>query len=307
MEEVIKLNLFDNIISVKEVKEGYYKRKKYIVKTLEQQYFIKVLPYKATKKEIEKTKWIHETYIQNNIPLVPLLDIVIREDKTILVYPFFEGKNLKEKKLTLEEYNTYGSLVAKEVKKMNSIKCFPKMFNLFNLKQHHNKYIKKLNYILADENYKNKIIKLFTKEEIKNLKLRFKTLLKEIEHHEMILNHNDIKLANIMLDKDQHYYLVDIEPIDLTPIGFNINYSIYTFLFSNSYEKNEKTFLKGFIKTIDPNKNLIKEFEYFIISDFINELQSLIDKKYNILLKESKKIKEILLNKNNVLETILYS
>lgn len=304
MNIIRELNIFKNILSIEEISKGYPKRKKYIVKTIDKLYFVKIIPYKIEDEEVEKTKWIYKTYQENKIPVIPLLDIKAYENKTIYIYPFFEGKDLKENILTREEYKNYGKLVANEVKKMNQITDIPKEFKLFNLEKHCNDCIHKIDNLMLNEKYQEKIYRIFSKKELHDLKLRLKEILNDIKHDKMMLNHNDIKLANIMIDKNGKFYFVDIEPINLTPIGFNLNYSIYTFIYPNT--KDSQTFLRSFINTIDREKSLKKEWEYFIISDFINELSKLIDKDYEMLLKDKERINDILFNNNHYLEKILY-
>lgn len=189
---------------------------------------------------------------------------------------------------------------------MNQIKNYPDLFKSFDLREHCNKYIDAFKKVISKE--KEKIYNLFSDKEINNLILRFANLCEEIiENDEVMLNHNDVKIRNIMTNKDNDIYLVDIEPIDLTYRGFNINYSIYTFLFNNSLEKAERAFLKGFIQDYDVDKQLIKEYEYFIISDFINELEMLLRRHYDYLKNNQSFIKKVLFNRNDALIKILYS
>lgn len=306
LKDIIKqIELFDKAVSIEEVKKGYKRRKKYIVETVKEKYFVKILPYKSSYSEIEKTKWIYKAYQKENIPLIPLLDIIVKENKTILIFKYFEGKDLEESSLTLEQYESYGRKVSLEVKKMNRIKNYPTSFKAFDLKNHCNQYINRLKKVADDK--KSKMTSLFNDIEIEKLILRFQNLSEDIIGNEVMLNHNDIKTANVMLDKNYNFYLIDIEPIDLTYKGFNINYSIYTFLLNNNFEKEEKAFLKGFIKEYDPNKRLIKEWEYFIISDFINELERLLELYYEDLKNNISFIKKALFNEDNILVDLLYN
>lgn len=299
-----ELQISKNILKIEEIKRGYKKRKKYIIETTDDKYFVKVLPYKASQEEVEKTKWIHKIYKDRNIPIVPLKDVILKENKTILIYNYFYGKDLKESTLTLKEVENYGMKVASEVKKMNEIQQYPDLFKKFDLDEHYNKYIDRLNRVIDNE--EEKIYGLFNKTEIRKLILRLKELKEKIRSDDVMLNHNDIKIANIMLDEDGKFYFVDIEPIDLTYRGFNINYSIFTFLYNNNIDKREKRFLKGFIKEYDTDKCLIKEFEYFIITDFINELEMLLNRHYNYLKSNIAFIKSMLFNENNTLTHVLY-
>lgn len=303
---VNKFDLPSNVLKIDEIKKGYKKRKKYIVETTKRKYFIKVLPYKASLEEIEKIKWIYKIYEKENIPIVPLYDIILKKNTTILVYDYFEGNDLKDSLLTLEQYKNYGMKVSLEVKKMNRIRNYPNVFKRFDLKEHCNIYRDKFKKVISNE--KEKIYNLFSDKEINNLILRFENLCEYIiKNDEVMLNHNDVKIRNIMINNNNDIYLVDIDPIDLTYRGFNINYSIYTFLFNNSLEKAERAFLKGFIQEYDSDKQLIREYEYFIISDFINELEMLLSRYYNYLKNNQSFIKKVLFNENNILTQILYN
>ena len=304
MNEIKELLLPDNILSIKEIKEGYEERKKYIVETRNEKFFIKVLPNKESIDEIEKRKWIYKIYEEKNIPVIPIINILVRDNKTILIYKYYEYKNLKDSSLTLEQYEDYGKKVAIEVKKMNEIKNYPDSFKTFDLKSHCDKYIERLKKFYL--NPKNKMNNLFSDNDINNLILRFKNLCSDIKNDAVTLNHNDFKIAYIMIDENNNFCLVDIDPIGLTYRGYNIIYSIYTFLYNNSLKENEKAFLKGFIKKYDPSKSLMKEWEYFIISDFINELERLFNLYYKYLENNISFVKEALFNKNNILVNILY-
>lgn len=305
MKQMKGIKMFKNILAIEEVKKGYIERKKYVIETVEGKYFIKVLPSKLSSNEIEKTKWIYKTYDKENIPIIPLLDIITNKKETILVFKYFEWKNLQESQLTLEQYESYGRKVALEVKKMNKIKNYPNSFKTFDLRNHCNKYIERLRKIV--DRKRNKVNELFSDIEIENLILRFQNLSENIIGNEVMLNHNDIKTDNVMLDKDNNFYLIDIEPSDLTYKGFNINYSIYTFLFANNFKQNERAFLKGFIKEYDPNKSLMKEWEYFIISDFINEFNKLLERYSDYLKNNISFIKKVLFNEDNILIHVLYN
>ncbi|MBS7021220.1 MAG: hypothetical protein KH135_05110, partial [Firmicutes bacterium] len=222
------------------------------------------------------------------------------------IYPFFDEKNLCEIEFLPEQYYHLGLKISDEVRKMNEITNFPDKIPVFNLKEHFKAQVKKLNDLLEDNNYKNKIYQFISKEEINHLMNFMEEKFQKVIKHETKLNHNDVKLVNIMIDNNHDYYLVDIDYLGCTLLGYNVNYSIYSFLFSDEFYTNEKYFLKGFIQGIDPQKKLMDEWSYFMISDFINELKPSIDKRYDLLVSEKHRIKQILFNDNNYLEDILY-
>lgn len=121
MLNICKIDLFKNSTCIEEIKEGYYKRKKYKIITPNQEYFIKVHEYKMSDKEIKREKWLYEAYEKLGIPIVPLLDIIIKDNNTIFVYPFFKGETLTKSNLSLKEFMNYGIKVGKDVIKINNI------------------------------------------------------------------------------------------------------------------------------------------------------------------------------------------
>lgn len=315
-EEIVKVfnqmnkteNTFkkEKIVSIEEIKKGCTDRQKYIVTTSKNKYFLKISFDPLSQEQIQKTKWLYRVYQEKNIPFVPLLDIITEKDKTYMIYPVFEGENLSEIECSPEQYYNFGLKVSSEVRKMNEITNYPENNLVFDIKKHFEEHVDKLNQLLEDSNYENKIYQVISKEEINQLIDLMHQCLLKITGHKTTWNHNDVKLVNIMVDNNHDHYLVDIDYLGLTLVGYNVNYSIYSFLFSNVAYASEKYFLKGFIQGIDPKKQLMDEWIYFMIADFINELKPFIDKRYDLLVSEKQRIKQILWNENDYLETILY-
>ena len=174
--------------------------------------------------------------------------------------------------------------------------------NLNNYYQEEQKHIQRL---WKNKEYQQKIGQIFSTEELRYLLMKYKSLLEFVKTQEFLLNHNDIKVSNVMLDQQKNYYLVDIDPIGLTPQGFNIYYSIYSFLLPNFKEK-EKSFLRGFIQTIAPNRQIVKQIQYFLISDMINESEKLLDSNFFELQSNKEYLKKIIFNKEEFLEKKIY-
>lgn len=304
MNEFEKIDIFCNILSVQEVFEGYEKRKKYIITTSEKKYFVKILPHSISEEEINKVKWIHFVYEENGIPLIPLVDVIVQGNQTILIYDYFDGQNLKESNLSIVQCKEYGMKVAKEVKKMNEITNIPIFFHDFDLSHHFHEYVKRFQKVIQDK--KDLFYEVFDGKFVEHLLLRFESLYHDIISNEVMLNHNDIKLANIMVDDVGNFYFVDIDPIDLTYRGFNVNYSIFNFLLDIESTRNEREFIKAFLREYDGSKSFMKELEYFLISDFINELSRLLDQNFTYLLEHTSFVKRLLFNDNHSFQTIIY-
>lgn len=276
-------------------------KNKFKVVTNNQTFFVKIEDRVYSEKDIEKVKWLYQTYQEVGIPTIPLIDIFIINDETIWIFPFFKGKTLYEANIPIEQMKYYGKLVATDIKKLNKKKVDLNLFSILDLRQHYEDRVNKINNLLKSNDTREKFLKIFNKVEWQELLIYYNKLYENIKNDEVMLNHNDIKLPNIMVDENSNYYFIDLDPFDLTIIGYNIGYSISCFLFENEKEK-EKIFLRSFIKTIDSSKNLINQMNYFLISDFINKIEMYFEFYQNNI----SFVKSMLFNSDNILEIELY-
>lgn len=305
MLNIREINLFRDATYIEEIEEGYPKRKKYKVTTPKCEYFIKIHDYKMSNQEIQKEKWLYQAYENSKIPIVPLLDVIRKDNNTIFIYPFFKGKTLKKANLSKKEFRDYGIRVAKDVIKINHITYDSNLFKPLELEEHFKEDMERGRKLWRNSIYRKKILQIFTKQEIRLLFAYYRNLLKDVKKEKVMLNHNDIKTGNIMLDKQKNYFFIDIDPINLTVPGYNMYYSLFWFLLPNCEEK-EKCFLKGFIQTLDPQIKLLKQLHYFLISDFMNELEMLLNEKFDDLMQENLRLKQMLFNENNIIEKVIY-
>lgn len=304
-EEIKNIPYFRNMLSIEEVKKGYPKRKKYKIITPKQNFFIKIHQHKLQLEEMTKEKKLYEIYRNLGISVVPLLDLIEYKNQTIFVYPFFEGISLKDMNLTLEEYYEYGRKVGQDIIQLQNFPVNSDFFKKLNLESYFYQDRKDIEELWRSATYQQKILQIFSVKEIKYLSVLYQSLFDFLKKQRVFLNHNDIKLANIMLDNQQNYYFIDIDPMGLTPSGFNIYYSIYSFLLPNFKEK-EKTFLRGFIQTIDPHRKILKQLQYFLIADLINEAKMLLDDYFSELQENKEYMKKMIFNKEGLLEKMIY-
>jgi len=304
-KDIRESNYFKDILSIEEVKKGCYERKKYKIITRKGNYFIKIHHCKLNQQEITQEKALNEIYQKLNIPIVPLLDLIEYKNETIFIYPYFEGTTLKYTKLELEEYHKYGVKIAREIMKLQKVSVDLKLFLKVNMDEYFKEDKKKIKNLWKNEEYQEKILCIFSKEELQDLIIHYTSLLNFIKKEKFLLNHNDIKIANVMLDQKKNYYLIDIDPIGLTPKGFNIYYSIYSFLLPQ-FKENEKSFLRGFIQTIDQNREIVEQLQYFLIADMINESEKLLTEHFNELKENKDYMKKILFNKEKFIEKVIY-
>lgn len=304
-KELETISYFKDVVEIKEIKQGYEERKKYKIITKNKIYFLKIHHCQLNQEEITRGKKLYEIYQSLNIPVIPLLELMPYKDRSVFIYPFFEGISLKEANMKEEEYYQYGVKIGKEVVKLRKASIDFKLFDKVNLSNYYQEEQKHIQRLWKNKEYQQKIGQIFSTEELRYLLMKYKSLLEFVKTQEFLLNHNDIKVSNVMLDQQKNYYLVDIDPIGLTPQGFNIYYSIYSFLLPNFKEK-EKSFLRGFIQTIAPNRQIVKQIQYFLISDMINEAEKLLDSNFFELQSNKEYLKKIIFNQEEFLEKKIY-
>lgn len=294
------LDLFKDSISIEEISYDSRCKNKYKIVSEDFTYFVKIEEDYYSLDDIKNTKWLYQRCLEENINVLPLVDIISCGEETIWIYPFFTGKEILKIDFDDRMLEDYGKRIAKDIKKFNKIEPID-TFRKIDLEEFWNLRINKIRDLLNEENTKNNLLKLLTVDKWEELLDYYKKLGKEVKCKDYFINHNDIKLPNILIDEDNNYYLIDFGPIILTSVGYNIGYSLSSFLFEN-LENKEKAFLRGFIKEIDANKELVREFNFYLISDFINK----INKRLDDYLDNASYIKDLLFNRDNILEDVLY-
>lgn len=301
MTNLRDIAILNNAITIEEINIESRCKNKFKVVTDDQTFFVKIEDNVYSEKDIEKVKWLYQTYKEEGIPTIPLIDIFTINNETIWIFPFFEGKTLFDVNITLEQMKYYGILVANDIKKLNKKNPDLNLFSTLDLRQHCEDRVNRINSFLKCKDTRDKFLTIFNEIEWQELLNYYNNLYESIKNDDVMLNHNDIKLPNIMIDKNSNYYFIDLDPFDLTIIGYNIGYSISCFLFKNEKER-EKAFLRAFIQTIDSSKSLINQMNYFLISDFINKIEMYFEFYQN----NSSFIKSMLFNVGNILEAELY-
>lgn len=293
-------SLFDEIIDIINIEKGYKLRHKFKVITKEKNYFVKIHNHCLNEQDIENHKTLYKYYEKCNIPIIPLLDIKNIQNKTFFIYEFKAWKSLSEENFSPKAYFNYGNKIGKDILKLQQISYDKDVFKKFDLKKYYDRDVERFKE--ADNKYK--VLNLFTEKEKKDLISIFTSLFNDIKEESYYLNHNDIKPENVLIEND-NYYLTDIDFFGLTLTGFNIYYSLNSFLMPN-FENNIKWFIRGFIQSIDPNKKLSKQLHYFLIADFSNELIELSNKHYDKISENINYTKSMLFNVNNIIAEEIY-
>lgn len=292
-----EITIFKNILEIQLIEKGSTDRSKYKIVTEDATYFVKLENKVYSEREINKVKWLYNTYQELGISVVPLIDLIIVREFSVWIFPFFEGESLSEISVSEEQLRMFGKLIAKDIKKLNSVKLDEELFPHFDFNLHYETRKNKLLKYSLDSKYKI----LFSEAIWDKILKKYNQLYESIKDDEVMLNHNDIKLKNFMIDKENKYYFIDIDPFDATFIGYNLGYSISCFLFKDKLEK-ERVVLKNFIKIIDENYIYINQFNYFLICDFINKFE----RYFADYMANSNYVKLVLLNEKDILNEILY-
>ncbi len=293
-------NLFDDIIDIVNIEKGYRLRYKFKVITKEKNYFVKIHNHCLSETDIKNHKILYEYYEKCNIPIIHLLDIKNIQNKTFFIYEFKFWKSLTEENFSFKSYFDYGNKVGKDILKLQQISYDKGIFKNFDLKKYYDRDVERF----KETDNKYKVLNLFTEKEKKELINIFTSLFNDIKEEPYYLNHNDIKPENILIENN-NYYLTDIDFWGLTLTGFNVYYSLNSFIMPD-FEDNIKWFIRGFVQSIDPNKKLLKQLHYFLIADFSNELIRLSNKYYDEVSKNISYIKAMLFNINNIIAEEIY-
>lgn len=300
MIDLKTIPLFKDCISIEDINVESRCKNKYKVKTRENTYFVKIEDAHYAEKDINNAKWIYQRCLEEGVSVLPLVDVLSFGDETLWIYPFFEGETILDKDYSLDKFREYGEKVAEDILKLNKIEPISS-FSTVDLNKQCEERINKIKIRLNDEESSKYMLKIFDKDEWNELARYYKELCEKTINDRVCLNHNDIKLPNILIDKDDNYYLIDFGPLILTNVGYNIGYSISCFLFKSDKE-NEKSCLRGFIKTIDKTHELLDQLNYYLISDFINKLDMYKDDYLNNI----NYIRAILFNRDNILSNEIY-
>lgn len=205
-------------------------------------YFLKIVPKDSI--DIDKILKTIEIYKINNINTVQLLSYGTTEDKVYLIYNFINGNALNTiyDEYDIASYYDMGLQIGNSYRIIN-FNCKPD--NIFRQDYNIDDLINSITSKFIDL-YNGKLAYLkdiIAEDKIKLLTNKIKELLPCFYNEDKVYIHADMHPKNIMIDKNNQLYIIDIESFHIDYFVMNFRWSIMA---SFKNDKN-KSFFKGFI------------------------------------------------------------
>lgn len=306
-ELISKINFFSDEASFEEIEDSNSGAilKKVIDKN--ETYFLKIISNESI--DGDKIKKIIQIYEKYNVNTIKLLDYGYIDNKLYLIYNFIDGSALNRvyDKYSLFDYYNMGFNIGDSYRKINSNYAFNNSFfkdyNIGDLvdyfvKSFQNLYNGTLSYIKS-------IIK---EEMMENIIKRMKEIVSSFDNEEKVYIHADMHPKNIMIDSDNHLYVIDIEAFCMDYFVMNMRWSIAS-AFSN---KKNNEFFKGFINGYYRNHIPVKFNKQLIFIMILNFMEHIIQfseiKDKDFIMNYASQINMIfssinLFNDDNILDT----
>ncbi len=205
-------------------------------------YFLKIVPKDSI--DIDKILKTIEIYKNNNINTVQLLSYGTTKDKVYLIYNFINGNALNTiyDEYDMASYYDIGLQIGNSYRIIN-FNCKPD--NIFRQDYNIDDLINSITSKFIDL-YNGKLAYLkdiIAEDKIKLLTNKIKELLPCFYNEDKVYIHADMHPKNIMIDKNNQLYIIDIESFHTDYFVMNFRWSIMA---SFKNDKN-KAFFKGFI------------------------------------------------------------
>lgn len=306
-ELISKINFFSDEASFEEIEDSNSGAilKKVIDKN--ETYFLKIILNESI--DGDKIEKIIQIYEKCDVNTIKLLDYGYIDNKLYLIYNFIDGFALNRvyDKYSLFDYYNMGFNIGDSYRKINSNYTFNNSFfkdyNIGDLvdyfvKSFQNLYNGTLSYIKS-------IIK---EEMMENIIKRMRELVSSFDDEEKVYIHADMHPKNIMIDSDNHLYVIDIEAFCIDYFVMNMRWSIAS-AFSN---KKNNEFFKGFINGYYSNHIPVKFNRQLIFIMILNFMEHIIQfseiKDKDFIMNYASQINMIfssinLFNDDNILDT----
>lgn len=252
---------------IDKVDDGYSGALLYKITRGEKKYFLKIFKEKLIHEKIEKIVYI---YKKLNIKSLHIIKTgYIKSCKNYyIIYNFIDGQNLKvhnnEQNTDFKSIRKAGKVIGKQLLKLkNYNNCDDiSFFNVYNINNDIQNTINNFQILMKENNYRNIVLRYYTELEIKELNNKLIYYGNMLKRDKPKLIHGDIKRANIIIDKNKEYYIVDIESMQISYDILNFKYQMTWNLFAGN--EKELEFVKGYFDGIYNNKRP-KNFNYYVI------------------------------------------
>lgn len=204
---------------IEEVYGGFSEAYTYKIQKADKTYFLKLL--KNRENAIQRLLEILEIYKQSDIDTVTLVDcgILEKHNQYYCIYDWINGNKLSDfvEEKDFDYFYEIGKKVGKKLKSLKQLKKEPKYINKSgNLLEEIKKWFASLETVPDDIVYCH-----FNKKEVEDIKQKMIDYARYFRKEDKCFVHTDIKMGNIMLEKEK-VYIVDIEDMAYDYDVFNI-------------------------------------------------------------------------------------
>ena len=251
---------------IEKVEDGYSGALLYKITRGKNKFFLKVFKEILIQERIEKIVLIYEKL---NIKSLHIIETGYIKSckKYYIIYNFIEGKNLKaynnEQNTNLKNIRKIGETIGKQLLKLKNYDNYDKkLFKAYDIDNDIQNTINSFQILMKDKIYRNIVLEYYTIRELEELNSKLIYYGNILKGNKPNLIHGDIKRANIMINKNEELYIVDIESMQVSYDILNFKYQMTWNLFDEN--KKELEFVKGYFDGIYNNKRP-KNFNYHII------------------------------------------
>lgn len=258
MNENFDIHIIDfikNEDSIEKVEDGHSGALLYKITRGKNKYFLKIFNNILDEDNIRRLKKQLEIYKYLNINSLYIIEYGSIKDlnKYYIVYNYIDGVNLKvytdSDEYSLKDVRNIGKCIGKEILKLNMYEKYDKdLFFHKDIDSLTKEIINNFYLMLKDKEIYNVITNYFEIDELNTLRDKINQYANFVKSEKPKLIHGDIKRANIMIDNNKNFYIVDVE-------SMQVNYHIINFLNQMTwtlFEGNEKEteFVKGYFDGI---------------------------------------------------------
>ena len=256
-ELINKIDFLTKDDVLEEVDDGRSIATVYKVTRQDKRYFLKIFNTEYSQENINSVIESINIYKHIETNVTDIIDYGFFDNcnNYYIVYKYIEGENIKflsnNNKIDYKEIMELGEKAGKSIYKLKKYRYTGKIrFKIDDISEMKKEAIDKFDKFLNKQECKKIINKFYTDNEIKNMKNTLERTSKYFDLLEPRLIHGDIKRANIMKDKYENLWIVDIEDM-------RYSYDLLNFRYTLSWELsdiNGSYFTKGFFDGLYNNK-----------------------------------------------------
>ncbi len=279
MSELEQISFIKKEDKIEVVPGGFSGALTYKIMKKDEVYFLKVL--QSRKNDLERLQEILEIYHKSGVDTVHLVECgnLPQQERYFCIYDWIDGVNLSSFIDQKEPSYFYevGQKVGEKLKQIKQIKWEAKYIDKFNLSDKVQEWIALLELVPEEV-----VCRYFNKKEVQDIKEKMTDYIQYFDEKDKCFVHTDIKLGNIMLDKEK-IYIIDIESMEY-------NYDIFNMICwaIGGYQEGKSgacnlAFQKGILAGFElQRKNLDKQILFMYMANFCFATYGKYKKKQNL-------------------------